>query len=107
MIRACCSTSSRALACSTWYETLFASAKPTIKIASSAALNFQTRFTRTPVVCSKLFRYLRGVSHGQCHVLSGCFVFSFSVSFGGGGGGAGSALGFGNHAVHFRNTLVL
>ena len=43
---------------------------------------------------SRVFGYLRGVSHGQCHVLAGSFgfSFSFSVSFSFSfGGGTGSA----------------
>src|ERR1022692_5321970 len=103
MIRACCKTSSRAFPWSTRYETKLASAKPAMKIANSAALNFQTRFTRAPVACSR--GYFLGVSHGQCHVLSGSFGFSGSFG-GGGGGGAGSVFGLAA-AVHSGMTLAL
>src|SRR5438132_13761207 len=78
-------------------------------MASSAALNFQTRFTRTPMGCSRIFGYLRGVSHGQCHVLAGSFGFSFSFSFSVSfslGGGTGSVFGLAT-AFHSGRTLPL
>src|SRR5450755_2917788 len=75
-----------------------------MKIASSAALNFQTRFTRAPVGCSS--GYFLGVSHGQCHVLSGSL--GFSGSFGGGGGAGAGVSAFGLAvAVHSGMTLPL
>src|SRR5450631_1452746 len=75
-----------------------------MNIASSAALNFQTRFTRTPIDGSNT--YFFGVSHGQCHVLSGSFGFSGSFGGGGGGGGAGSTFGLAT-AFHSGMTLPL
>ena len=50
MMRACCSTSSRAFACKARYEMSAATAKPTANIASSTRLNFQISFTFFPVI---------------------------------------------------------